>query len=79
MLRAPALARYRQALAEFQVELHKCGIDWAGLDESQRDEFLAEDVLDMYDDPEARYAPSHAALLLAAVQKVSPRHRFRLA
>lgn len=33
----------------------------------------------MYDDPEARYAPSHASLLLAAVQKMTPRQRYRLA
>lgn len=73
-MRAPALARYRQALAEFQVELHRCIVDWAALDESGRGEFLAEYVLD---DPDSRYAPSHAALL-AAIQKVSPHHRYRL-
>lgn len=33
-LRAPALARYRQALAEFPVELRRCEVDWACLDEA---------------------------------------------
>lgn len=77
-VREASAARYSQALADVRCELDIRDVPWASMSEAERDLWLAECVLEFYDN-EVEHTSHHAAVLLAALQKNTPRHKYKLA
>ena len=74
-LREKSLALYSRALAAFRDEIVGCrGVAWADLSERGRDELLAEYILDGLEVGKGRQS---FCVLLAALHKITPHHRYR--
>lgn len=66
--------KYSEALLSLSSDLDTSNVDWFALTEEQQDEYLAEWILDGYENEEPK---SHFALALSALQKIYPRARFK--
>lgn len=73
-LKPSTITKYVNALELLNSELKTQGIDWHGLSEDEKDDFLAEWVLTGYEQGGGRAEYSWA---LSAVQKIFPRLRLR--
>ena len=69
-------AKYQQALALLNRELLSTGVDWLGLSEEQQDYFLAEWLIDGY---EQGYGRSEYGSLLSALGRINPRCKYKVA
>jgi integrase len=78
-LRGENAARYRDAVDGFRSELRRRGLDLEALDECQLDYLLADHIIDMYEKFESTRGIGLAAMLLAAMSKRRPRHRYKVA
>ena len=71
--------RYQQAIAAFSEELAARGVAADTLSEAQLDIFLAEYILDLFEGSEDSSGISFGATVIAAMQKVNPRHKYTTA
>ena len=69
--------RYTSLLGSFRCELERRKIAWADLDEEHRDIVLAEYILECHDADLCSLQECNC--LVAALQKIMPRHRYRIA
>lgn len=76
VLKANTLNLYRDTLAGFRAELNSRMFDWKVATETERDIFLAEYIVEAHD---MGQRPQSLAVLLAALHKIMPHQRFRIA
>lgn len=78
-LRGQNSARYLQAVEMFQRELRSRGRELAEVSEDEVDYALADHLLDLHETYNDTSGLGHAGLLVAAVSKVLPRPRLKVA
>ena len=78
-LRGENAARYHSAVSGFKSELSRTGYVLEGLSETELDYHLADHIIDFYEQFQTAEGIGKAALLLAAMSKRRPRHRYMVA
>ena len=69
-------AKYQQAIDLLNRELQSTGVDWSGMSEEQQDYFLAEWLIDGY---EQGFGRSEYGSLLSALGRMYPRCKYKIA
>ena len=78
-LRGTGAEKYSEAIDSFKAELRARFIDFDELTEEEIDWLLAERVVDFFEDGETgAQGLGQAATLISALQKVNPRHKYKV-
>ena len=78
-LRGTGAVKYTDAIDSFKAELLARNIDFDDLTEEEIDWILAEKVVDLFEDGDSgAHGLGQAATLISALQKVNPRHKYKV-
>ena len=76
-MQAGTTLKYLEALIEFRRRLDAAQVDWLAMSESERDWYLADDILELKDDPDC--AVASGGDLISALSKLDPHCRLPVA